>query len=80
MCAYYKNNSNPPVEPMWRTRRGKEYKISKMDINHLRNCIALLERQMRTNLQVYKHLTAELKKREEAKKAPMTRFDLMDLD
>lgn len=65
---------------VWRTRKGKKFKLSEMDHNHIVNCIKLMNKEGNIHISIYLKLQKELLKREEAKKPSTSRFELMDFD
>lgn len=70
-------------EPTWKTKNGRTYVISKMDYNHLLNCLAMMEREFNTHVPVYNDLLKERKKRDAVKaksQTDQTRFELMDFE
>lgn len=71
-------------DKIWITKRGKQLPIEKMEIDHIENCIDMLEKERKTKIAVYNDLVEELKLRKKKERDEPEeiedRSEILDLD
>jgi len=70
-------------DEVWITRKGKRIPVEDMETSHIKNAIDMLEKQRKTDINIYGYLIKELEKRIEEENGPEEiedRSEILDLD